>query len=69
MFLSRRIRDRVQSYRAAIEMIVESAAPYSIVLIGFIASGMNNLKDAYPQAILGPMTVRLTRLFALKYDL
>nr|GAT45016.1 predicted protein [Mycena chlorophos] len=48
---------RLSSYRAIIEMIVESAALYTVLLIAFIATGPSNITDGYPQTILGPMTV------------
>ncbi|KAF7301958.1 hypothetical protein MIND_00761900 [Mycena indigotica] len=56
VLMSRGAKGRLRSYRSAIEMIVESAALYSITLIGFIATGMLNIQDGYPQAMLGPMT-------------
>ncbi|KAJ7068609.1 hypothetical protein C8F01DRAFT_1247109 [Mycena amicta] len=56
VLMTRASLGKLRSYGAVIEMVVESAALYSATLIAFIALGSFSENDAYPQAILGPMT-------------
>ena len=59
--MSERATRKSRGYGRVIEIVVESALLYSVALIVFLPFLVNkSFDDAYPQAVLGQMTVSFT---------